>query len=331
MYTENDLKNAIQEGIFSTTDVEKFRQFIAKEQHSPSVDEENFKLISGFNDIFVVIASILVLLSASWVTYDIHPTFSAAVSAVLSWGLAEFFVKRRKMSLPAIVLLMSFVGSVFLGTTRLFSDMNEQVLMVAAASSAIAAFIHWKRFAVPITVAAGIATLVIFSVSLLLYFFSDLKDYALYIVLLSGIITFTIAMYWDASDTKRLSNNADVAFWLHLLAAPLIVHPIFSMLGVFDNQSGIATIFIIVILYLVLSSISLIIDRRAFMISSLIYVLYALNTLFNTYGMQNNSFAITGILIGFSLLLISAYWAKVRKVFLRFMPQYIRNKVPVST
>ena len=328
MYTDSDLKNAIKAGIFQEGDVEKFRSFISQEKNTPSVDEENFKLISGFNDIFVVIASILMLLSASWVTYDIHPAFSAAISAILSWGLAEFFVKRRKMSLPAIVLLISFVGSIFLGTTRLFSDMSEQVFMVAAATSAIATFIHWKRFAVPLTVAAGIATLIVFVVSLLLYAFHGLTDYIHYIILLLGLMTFTIAMYWDASDTKRLSNNADVAFWLHLLAAPLIVHPIFSILGVFDNQSGVGTIIVIVLLYIILSSISLIIDRRAFMVSSLAYVLYAFTSLFKTYGVENNSFAISGVFIGLSLLLLSGYWSKARQLLLTYMPESIRLKVP---
>jgi len=330
MYTNEDLNTAVDAGIFTQENVEAFRTLVASAHETPSVDEENFKLISGFNDIFVVIASILMLLSASWITYDIHPTLSAVVSALLSWGLAEFFVKRRKMSLPAIVLLITFVGSVFLGTTRLFEHMSEQAIMVAAAASAIAAFVHWKRFAVPITVAAGLATAVVFSISLMLYAFPSLTDYMHYIIFAGGVITFGIAMYWDASDTKRTSNNSDVAFWLHLLSAPLIVHPIFSILGVFDNQSGMGTIFFIVILYVVLSSISLIIDRRAFMVSSLAYVLYAFSTLFKTYGLENNSFAISGVLIGLSLLLLSGYWSKARKILLRFVPQNIQNKVPVA-
>jgi len=330
MYTNEDLNAAVDAGIFTLQSVESFRDLVTKTQATPSVDEENFKLISGFNDIFVVIASILMLLSASWLTYEIHPTLSAAVSALLSWGLAEFFVKKRKMSLPAIVLLMAFVGSVFLGTIRLFDHMSEEAIMVASAVSAIATFIHWKRFAVPITVAAGLATALIFVISMLLYFFPSLKDYVHFLVLMVGILTFTIAMHWDATDTKRMSNNSDVAFWLHLLSAPLIVHPVFSILGVFDNQSGIGTIFFIVILYIILSSISLIIDRRAFMVSSLAYVLYAFSSIFKTYGLENNSFAISGVMIGLSLLLLSGYWAKARKFLLRFVPQNIQNKVPLA-
>src|SRR5438874_3733945 len=32
------------------------------------------------------------------------------------------------------------------------------------------------------------------------------------------------AMAFDASDRERATRRADCAFWLHLLAAPLIVH-----------------------------------------------------------------------------------------------------------
>lgn len=330
MYTNEDLKSAIDAGIFTSEHVENFRKHVALSHETPSVDEENFKLISGFNDIFVVIASILMLLCASWLTYDISPILSAIVVAMLSWGLAEFFVRKRKMSLPAIVLLISFVSSIFLGTARLFPNMSENAFMVAAIVSSIAAYIHWKRFSVPITVAAGIATIVIFLVSMTFSIYENATSYAEYIVFIMGVITFFIAMHWDASDTKRISNNSDVAFWLHLLAAPLIVHPIFSILGVFDNQTSLITIFGIVILYVVLSSISLIIDRRAFMVSSLAYVLYALNTLFDTYGIANNSFAIAGILIGLSLLLLSGYWSKARSFLLKFVPLHIRKKVPLG-
>ena len=332
MYTNEDLKNAVDKGIFTQDAVEKFRHYIAESKHSPSVDEENFRLISGFNDIFVVIASIILLLSASWVTYDINPILSAIVIAGLSWGLAEFFVRKRKMSLPAIVLLVTFVSSVFLGLLRVFGQTTEASLMISTAITIVAAFLHWKRFSVPITVAAGMLGIVVFLISMFLYLFKleDIVDYIQYVVLTLGLLSFLFAMYWDASDRKRLTRNSDVAFWLHLLSAPLIVHPIFSLLGIFDAQSGNETI-VIILLYIALSAISLIVDRRVFMVSSLIYVLYALNTLFKTYGIENNSFALTGILIGFSLLMLSGYWSKARAVLLKFMPVYIQNRVPEAS
>ena len=330
MYTNEDLKNAVDEGIFKEEDVEKFRSYVSKEKHTPAVDEENFRLISGFNDIFVVIASLILLLSASWITYSIHPILSALVVAILSWGLAEFFVRQRKMSLPAILLLISFVGSIFLGVLRMFDATSDVSLMASSAAAIIAAFLHWKRFSVPITVAAGVMALVVLLITLFLTSSEHILKYIQYVILALGLGTFFIAMAWDASDTKRITRNSDVAFWLHLLAAPLIVHPIFSLLGIFDANAGNETIIMIVLLYLLLSSISLIIDRRVFMVSSLAYVLYALNTLFATYGIENNSFALTGILIGFSLLMLSGYWSKARGVLLRFMPEFIQSKVPVA-
>lgn len=331
MYTSEDLNNAVKQKIFTQEDVEKFRTFVAEAHHSPSVDEENFRLISGFNDIFVVIASLLLLLSASWVTYDIHPLLSTIVVAAISWGLAEFFVRKRKMSLPAILLLITFVSSVFIGVSRMFESTTETSLMISAAAAIIAAFIHWKRFAVPITVAAGVMALVVFLVTMFLSTSEHILEYIQYVVLSLGVGTFLIAMYWDASDTKRITRNSDVAFWLHLLSAPLIVHPIFSLLGIFDEHTGNETILIIVMLYVLLSAISLIVDRRVFMVSSLVYVLYALNTLFKTYGIENNSFALTGILIGFSLLMLSGYWSKARSILLRYVPQFIQNKVPLAS
>lgn len=330
MYTSEDLKNAVDEGIFTQKDVEKFRVYISESHNSPSVDEENFRLISGFNDIFVVIASILLLLSASWITYDIHPLLSSIIVAVLSWALAEFFVRKRNMSLPAILLLISFVSSIFIGVSRMFESTTEVSLMISAAAAIVAAFIHWKRFAVPITVAAGILALVVFLVTMFLSTSEHILEYIQYVVLSLGVGTFLIAMYWDASDTKRITRNSDVAFWLHLLSAPLIVHPIFTILGVFNEHMGNETIFIIVLLYFILSAISLIIDRRVFMVSALAYVLYALNELFITYGIQNNSFAITGIFIGFSLLLLSGYWSKSRGILLKIIPKFIQNKVPLA-
>ena len=37
-------------------------------------------------------------------------------------------------------------------------------------------------------------------------------------------------MYYDLSDRTRTTRLADCAFWLHLLAAPLIVHSLIRLL-----------------------------------------------------------------------------------------------------
>ena len=222
MYTNEDLNNAVNEGIFTKTDVEKFRTSVSQSHHSPSVDEENFKLLSGFNDIFIVVTSVLLLMSVSWIIPD--SLYSSFIITLLSWGLAEFFVKIRKMSLPAIVLFITFVGSFFMGISKIidsnqfFMNISENTLMLSTVFTAFAAYIHWKRFAVPISVAVGIATMIIFSLSLVISYIDNIThikdafDYAPYLILLFGVVTFFIAMAWDSSDTKRICNNSDVAF-----------------------------------------------------------------------------------------------------------------------
>ncbi len=120
MYTNSDLNKAVKMGIFEEDSVDKFRQYIEQEKNTHSVDEENFRLVSGFNDIFVVIASLLLLISSGWIASAIGDSFSAVVVALLAWGLSEYFVRKRKMSFPAIILLIAFSSSVF----RAFIDME---------------------------------------------------------------------------------------------------------------------------------------------------------------------------------------------------------------
>ena len=60
-------------------------------------------------------------------------------------------------------------------------------------------------------------------------------DLMLVFLLVFGIGVFLFAMWWDASDPKRETRRADVAFWLHLLAAPMIVHPVFKLFGLSET------------------------------------------------------------------------------------------------
>lgn len=329
MYTDDDLQQAVDEGIFQPSAVSQFREFIARRNQTRVEDEEGFRLITSFNDIFVVIACLLLLLSAGQVVQGISAPLALIVVAALSWGLAEFFVLKRKMALPAIVLLMTFVGSVFGSALVFFGFPSEKAFMLAASVGTLAAWLHWTRFHVPITVAAGAATAVVFVVASLMMAVPALRDYINAMMLISGVLVFLLAMRWDMADLKRVSGRSDVAFWLHLTAAPMIVHPVFSNLGIFEGQQSALDLGIVLLMYLVLTVISLIIDRRAFMVSSLIYVLAALTELLDTYGLAGDSFAYVGVLIGFSLLLLSGFWHRARAGLVSGLPASIQSKVPV--
>ena len=328
MYTDEDLEQAVKKGIFSADSVESFRSDYLDRHNTHTADEENFRLVASFNDIFVVIAVGLLLLSLGWVTYAVSPSVSAAVVALASWVLAEFFVLNRKMALPAIALLISFVGSVFVAVVTLFDFPGENALTMAGLAATIAAWLHWKRFRVPITVAAGASALVVFVVSLIISVFPAAKDYLVYLLFAGGLAVFALAMYWDSSDLQRVSGRSDVAFWLHLASAPLIVHPVFTGLGIFEGNESASGLISIILLYLFLTFVSVVIDRRAFMVSALIYVLVALTELLEDYGLAGDGFAYVGVLIGFSLLLLSGFWHKARQKLVAFLPYKVQSRVP---
>ncbi|WP_395669966.1 hypothetical protein [Rhodoferax sp.] len=111
MYTDENLSSAIRAGIFSEDAVNKFRSLVLSEQNLSGADEEHFRLVTGFNDIFVTIACGLLLLSVAWIGYPNYLSLSSLAIAVISLGLSEFFVLKRRMALPAIFLLTTFVAS----------------------------------------------------------------------------------------------------------------------------------------------------------------------------------------------------------------------------
>ena len=243
-------------------------------------------------------------------------------------GFSRIFCSKEKHGITAIVLMIAFVGGVFTLFLGFFEPSSTMSYTAASALSAIAAYLHYQRFQVPITVAAGTAAITGFLIASTLSAFPSSVDWILAIVFVCGVCSFFFAMYWDASDLDRKTRRSDVAFWIHLLSAPLIVHPVFTYLGILDGKESMVSMAIVVLLYLLMTLISITTDRRAFMVSSLAYVLYAISNLLDAYGVVGYSFAITGVCIGATLLLLSAFWHPVRRKLVGNLPVIIQNYVP---
>jgi MFS family permease len=352
LYSESDLEAAVTAGALTPQQATAFRDHVASSRHAPMVDEEHFRLLTGFNDIFVAIAAVILLVAVAWIGHYVGPRIEgegpSPVSGLLvagtAWSLAEFFTRQRRMALPSILLLLAFVGGVFAFSTFVmvlgigpdrFED-NQQLttltLAGAAAIAAGAAWLHWRRFRVPITVAAGVAALAALILFLIAFAIGDvpaLEDIILIVALVLGVGVFLLAMRWDSSDPKRETRRSDVAFWLHLLAAPMIVHPVFTLLGLTEGTASPAEAAIVVALYVVLGMAALAIDRRALLVSALAYVLYALDSLFREYGAVELSVALTALIIGSALLLLSAFWTNARRAVVKPLPDGLRARLPM--
>ena len=350
MYSESDIDGAVEAGALSREAATAFRAHVATVRAVPAVDEESFRLLTGFNDIFVSIAAVLMLVAMGWIGNMVRlfapdhgpsPFIGFAVAAA-AWGLAEYFTRERRMALPSIILLLAFAGGLMLGFGVLFgvaldpSDNHAQdnrmiALIVggAAACTAAGVWLHWRRFLVPITVAAGAAVAAGLLLALSVAAVPSLGDHLLPLLLVAGLGVFALAMWWDMSDRTRTTRRSDVAFWLHLLAAPMLVHPIFAMMGMLEGTAAPAQAAIVVLLYVALGVVALAIDRRALMVSALIYVLYALSSLIESSGAVDLSFGLTALIIGSALLLLSAFWTAARRFVVGYLPGDVAGRLPV--
>lgn len=327
MYSDDELDAAVAAGVMSAETAAAFRAHVAGLRHTPAADEEQFRLITGFNDIFVVIASVLLLVSVGWIGATVRDWFGALAVAAAAWALAEFFVRRRRMALPAIVLLLAFVGSVFMLCLPLVGERGGG-FGVAGAVAACAAWVHWRRFRVPITVAAGAAAVVGGAVGTLMITVPAAREWLNPALFAAGLAVFACALRWDILDLRRETRRSDVAFWLHLLAAPLLVHPVFSWIGLRSGEETAFAALLAFLLYVAIALVSLAIDRRALMVSALSYVLYAFSALLQQTGFVSLDFALTALVIGSALLLLSAFWQKSRALVLGPLPAPVRMRLP---
>jgi len=361
MYSQQELDDAVASGVIKPADADALRAYIEGQRSTAIPDEEQFRLITGFNDIFVSIAAAILLFAVGWIGQsigqatglvisdhgDVGPSFLAPLAVVAtSWALALFFTAKRRMALPSILLLLAFVGGVLASTAFLlvqvigpdrFNDQNQVVAAtvggVSAAVAAAAAWLHWRRFTVPITVAAGAAAVAGIFLAIVVAIVQpdnnkSAQDVILGFVLLLGIGMFLFAMWWDSSDRARLTRRSDVAFWLHLLAAPMIAHPIFTLMGLNNGTVGVGEALVVVGLYVLFGLTALAVDRRALLVSALAYVLYALTELFKQFGAVELNVALTALIIGSALLLLSAYWHQARRLIVTRLPSNLQARLP---
>jgi len=341
--TEIDLDAAVSAGILDAPTRDRLLVFTGEQSAAAGPDEESFRLLTGFNDIFVTIAIGLVLFALGTLGGRIAPALGAALVAAASWGLAEYFTRTRRMALPSIALLLAFVGGVFFfGVTLFGADSIDGRTMVdshsaaapgfavAAAMAAVAAFAHWRRFMVPITVAAGAAAVAGLVLALASVVAIIAPEALLVLTLLAGLAVFALAMTFDMRDRARVTRWSDVAFWLHLLAAPMIIHPVFTLTGLTGGAPSTGAAVAVIVIYAFLTAVALAIDRRALLVSALVYVIYATQAIVTSGRGVTESYGLTALVIGGFLVLLSAAWRPIRARVLGALPLGMTAKLPVA-
>lgn len=314
-------------------------------------DDEAARFVSGFADIFVALGLLLFLWALGlFMDLGAGAPLSAAGLAAASWLLAEFFTRRRRMALPSILLLIVFVLSSFLGAFEvaavaipggpampalgawLMEGARALPAAIAAAFATLMAAMHYVRFRVPITVAAGAGLVALLVVALALVVVPHLPILGFDAVLMGcGLAIFALAMRFDMSDRERLTRRSDIAFWLHLLAAPLIVHPLLSGLYHEDGLApGLGGAAAVLVLFIGLALVAIVIDRRALLVSGLTYAGVAFSALIRAFDLAPASrlMPLVLLILGAFILGVSAGWQTLRRALLKKLPGRFARRLP---
>ncbi len=307
-------------------------------------DDEPFELFKGFAEIFVTVG--LGLLISGFVGLSVllgNVYLVPAGIMILSAGLALYFTRRRRMTLPSIALCIGFaLGLIMLialidnGTSLTF---NTPLYTGLAGMAAVA--LYYRVFKLPfamfvfglfalMTVTGIVDSLAppsnespslaraFFDISAITRYF-DLRNspYMAVGTLIFGLLAFMGAIYFDTKDPHRVSRYASTAFWLHILAAPALVNTL-----VMSNyvMGGPGTVIAIIILT-VFTLLAVIIDRRSFLTAGLVYMGLLISQAVNGTGSELAPI-ITLLVLGVFVTTLGAFWTQARAAIMGALPDF---------
>jgi hypothetical protein len=347
----------------------------ASDAEAPEATEENLRLIGGGNDLFVTVGAVLLMAGFYFVLNTLLAGRTlpvAAALAVVLWVVAEIVTRQHRMKLSSTVLSLFFMAAAVACLSILVlerypvrepSNLFELLALRSTVQPAAylfvggtigAAGVYFWRFRVPILagVIAIAATLLVFlQTALILYDgviagsvtpprieeVPELLRAALYMPLICGLIVFGVAVALDLFDRDRRTIWSDCAFWLHVVSAPMLVHPLFILATGQDVAFGHieparnATV-MLVLLILAFVYVALAIDRRSLLAPTLAYfgslgIYYLVNSAANTTGIP--PFALVLLAVGALVIFFGAGWQRIRRLIIRpTLPTSLLEKLP---
>jgi hypothetical protein len=344
-----DLDAAVAQGIVTDGQAAAPRTLVARRANANAAagaDEERFRFMRGFNDFFL--ASGVLLFGSGAVFFAGTAAVANVLAAAIMWALAELLVARLRLVLPGLLLVAFFAYFVALALP-LWSWVSEPYwahrpfidtvfgwgdpavgcgrgLLVALAGLA---FFARFRFPFALLAVAGGPVIAVMALSPLYPGWLDAHA----VLLVCGLLVFAAAMAFDVSDRERATRRADCAFWLHLLAAPLIVHSLVWLaagrdVNAFQAMTGhlAATIVAIVV---VLALVAVVIDRRALLVSTLTYLGIVIASALKAASVdQNKIFFATLLALGAMVLIIGVAWLPLRGALMTLVPARAALRLP---
>jgi hypothetical protein len=331
MISDEHLDIAVAQGIIDAGQAARLRdlarsgpQAVETSELVADPDDEKFRLIGGFNDVFVTIGVGLLVSALFGLASQLGFGGGFAILAmIIAWGLSEFFSRRMRLALPSIVLALMFAGAgAFVGASfggTLFGE--GAALVVSGLAAALSALAHERRFHVPIDTAIAAAGFIC-AISGGLYLLAPdwMGKHSAIPLALLGLAVFALAVRVDASDVQRRTRRADIAFWLHMLSAPLIVHAVIPLVTGDVSEINTAQALLILVVFVTLGIVALVIDRRALLISGLAYAGIAIAYLLSQSVGEGMRLSVTLLGLAIVVLGLSAGWRSLRRALLPLLP-----------
>lgn len=349
----------------------------AKRQDVQNIDnDEDLRLVGGGNDLFVTVGILMLFSGVGFVLQTWlgdNQIIRAALMAVLMWLVAEFVTRQFRMKLSSTVLGLGFLGytaailGIYIWETLDLAKIADNPQLAFGLRPTIGSYgsaffggialisiLYFWRFRVPIMSAAIAVSLTGFAfLWTILYFYDGVTDgrvelptfeqiplileRALMMPLICGIVVFCTAVYFDLRDRERSTVWSDCAFWLHVISAPLLVHPLFILATGQDVvlgkiEPGMTASIMLGLLISAFVYVALAIDRRSLLIPTLAYfgslgVYYMIESTANSTGLP--PLALILLVIGLLVIMFGAGWQRIRALIVRpTLPTSLINKLP---
>ncbi|KQV64511.1 hypothetical protein [Rhizobium sp. Root1220] len=309
----------------------------------PFSDTETPSFVRGFHDVLITIG-VVVALAGLWGIASVYAVLPAIIV------LAEVLVRRQRLALPAVALTVMLAvwtavtsASWLDGSSTFIAIGGNRALQFTLAFPVVLG-LFYLLYRIPLALALAVIGATVVVLQLVLRLLSWLTDDPLFeinhpvvlsvIAIVCAVGLFALAMRFDVRDPLRRTINSDIAFWLHLGAAPALLYSVVSLAGFNGGTlAALQTVSfrtpLVVATVAALMLVGLVIDRRAFVTSGLLSLGFALYGIFRQGDARVDTYIfITLLTVGVIVLVIGTGWMPLRRFVMRQLPVAMQEKLP---
>ncbi len=364
MISFSDLDTAVAEGIISRDQALQLRDLAGRTtgaqaqgiDFSQDTRDEPFRLLRGFRDIFIAIGIVIfaVGLSAMAQAYlgdveflagmfggqladRINLLVTTGVLVCAGIGLAEWITRLQRLPLASLVLsvAIAFWSGFFLTAIAVniaperFTNVltgPDAALWTGLGGAVLGLLLYYVRYRLPFALMplAGVVVALVYMVAKEVFAATWSDEFARTVIGILGVCVFITAMAYDWKDRLRVQRFSECAFWLHLMAAPMIIHSLLEL----DGEDGTDPVLVLSVMG-AMGLVALLIDRRALLVSGLVYMGAAVSRIVSsTEFLADQQFAVTAFILGALLLVLGLAWTPIRRAVVGIMPPGVKGVLP---